>query len=247
MGTGSFTDQSDGEVADAVDVQQLIDAAKGDIVPRNGSGVATARAGDLGTSTFPFKNMSIADATNTYQFFPNNDGAVEVTQDGSSFFQIGKRPYTSDASNPGGGGVVRSSVINTTVSNYSSWDELASVTLTTTGRPVSLRLVQNPGLLQGTDLSDSAQAGTGGSAQSLSTYLKFGYDSTDLEEYAVSNAGHASGSENPNLNKYQSLILNLAAGTYDFKVFAQIETPSPILSITFPMNINNIYLAAFEL
>ena len=59
MGTGSFTDQNDGEVADAVDVQQLIDAGKGDLVPRNSSGVATANAGDLGTSTYPFKKAHI--------------------------------------------------------------------------------------------------------------------------------------------------------------------------------------------
>jgi len=59
MGTGSFTDQNDGEVADAVDVQQLIDAGKGDLVPRNSSGVATADAGECGTSTYPFKRANI--------------------------------------------------------------------------------------------------------------------------------------------------------------------------------------------
>ncbi len=59
MGTGNLVDQADGEVADAADVQQIINAKKEDIVPRNSSGVPTANAGALGTSTYPFKSADI--------------------------------------------------------------------------------------------------------------------------------------------------------------------------------------------
>lgn len=83
MGTGSFTDQNDGEVADAVDVQQLIDAGKGDLVPRNSLGVATANAGDLGTSTYPFKKAEITTGyfvPGDLKFFHDFDGLLTPGQ-----------------------------------------------------------------------------------------------------------------------------------------------------------------------
>lgn len=57
MGAGNFTNQNDGEIANASDVQQVIDALKGDQVPRNTSGVPTASSGDLGTESLPFKRV----------------------------------------------------------------------------------------------------------------------------------------------------------------------------------------------
>lgn len=59
MGTGSFTNQNDGEVAEAAAVQQVIDSLKGDLVPRNASGVATANAGEVGTETYPMKKANV--------------------------------------------------------------------------------------------------------------------------------------------------------------------------------------------
>lgn len=59
MGTGNLTDQNDGEVADAADVNQIISATKTDIVPRNASGFPTANAGSIGTTAYPFKSANI--------------------------------------------------------------------------------------------------------------------------------------------------------------------------------------------
>ena len=59
MGVGSLTTATTGTPIPANDHNIIVAALKGDIVPRNGSGVAEADAGDMGTSSLPFKRAHI--------------------------------------------------------------------------------------------------------------------------------------------------------------------------------------------
>lgn len=52
MGTNSLSSESDGNTADAGDVNQYKDALVQDLVPRNTSGVVTDEAGSLGSATY---------------------------------------------------------------------------------------------------------------------------------------------------------------------------------------------------
>lgn len=53
-GTGSISDAIPGTIIFASDFNKITGALKGDFVPRNSSGIASAEAGTLGTSTFPW-------------------------------------------------------------------------------------------------------------------------------------------------------------------------------------------------
>lgn len=60
MGTNSLNSAIDGEVIPASDINQFKTAMNGDIIPRNTSGIAEADAGDLGSSTYPYKDLHIS-------------------------------------------------------------------------------------------------------------------------------------------------------------------------------------------
>lgn len=59
MGTNSIPTASDGTIIPAADHNSLKSAMVGDQVPRNVSGDATADAGDIGTTTFPFRKANV--------------------------------------------------------------------------------------------------------------------------------------------------------------------------------------------
>lgn len=65
MGLGNLQTKTAGQIIDANDPNQYKQALSVDQVPRNVSGVPTANAGTLGTSTYPFKR---ADITTGYLF-----------------------------------------------------------------------------------------------------------------------------------------------------------------------------------
>ena len=60
MSGNSLNTAVDGEVIPASDINQFKTAMAEDIIPRNTSGIATASAGDLGSSTYPFKDLNIS-------------------------------------------------------------------------------------------------------------------------------------------------------------------------------------------
>lgn len=59
MGTNTLSTRADGNIVGADDVNQYKSAFNGNIVPRNSSGVATANAGEMGTSSIPFIRANI--------------------------------------------------------------------------------------------------------------------------------------------------------------------------------------------
>ena len=60
MGTGSLTTETDGDTANAADVNQYKNALLENLVPRNTAGVATDLAGSLGTSALRWLNAYIS-------------------------------------------------------------------------------------------------------------------------------------------------------------------------------------------
>ena len=59
MAENNLQEFNDGDVIGASDNNQTVRALKGNIVPRNEQGVATARAGSLGTEEFPFDELHV--------------------------------------------------------------------------------------------------------------------------------------------------------------------------------------------
>jgi hypothetical protein len=59
MGNSTLSTVNTGDVIQAIDVNQLVSALKGDYVPRNSSGVAEASAGGLGSSSTPFSSIYV--------------------------------------------------------------------------------------------------------------------------------------------------------------------------------------------
>ncbi len=59
MGIANIPSATDGTPIPASDHNAIANALKGDLVPRNSSGNATANAGNLGTNTFPFTSAKI--------------------------------------------------------------------------------------------------------------------------------------------------------------------------------------------
>ena len=59
MAENNLQEFNDGDVIGASDNNQTVRALKGNIVPRNEQGVATARAGSLGTDEFPFDELHV--------------------------------------------------------------------------------------------------------------------------------------------------------------------------------------------
>jgi hypothetical protein len=60
MGTNTLVPAADGTDADQTDVNQLIEAAQVDFVPRNSSGVPTTKGGNCGTPTYEWNRAHIA-------------------------------------------------------------------------------------------------------------------------------------------------------------------------------------------
>ena len=59
MGENNLHSVGDGDVYSDDDINQFTTALKGDHVPRNNAGTPTERAGDLGTTTLPWRNLHI--------------------------------------------------------------------------------------------------------------------------------------------------------------------------------------------
>ena len=63
MGDNNLTTYSDGDTIPSDSVNQYKTALVGDAVPRNASGAPTSGAGDLGTSTYPYKKSHVVNGS----------------------------------------------------------------------------------------------------------------------------------------------------------------------------------------
>lgn len=66
-GTGTISNAVPGATIFASDFNKITGALKGDLVPRNSSGVAEAEAGNLGSSTYPFGALFFGDPASQIQ------------------------------------------------------------------------------------------------------------------------------------------------------------------------------------
>lgn len=160
-GTNSLTSVSGGKVQ-TTHVNQYYTALNQDLVPRNSSGVATSGGGSLGTSTYPFTDLFTTgfwylpdsskwkigrDGSNNIDFTYNGAEVASILTNGNSTFanvtltgitgsgvvsRTNLVAVGQQASSAGSG-----SYTGTTCADITN----LTVTITTTGRPVILKLV----------------------------------------------------------------------------------------------------------
>lgn len=177
MGTNNLNADSDGNIADAADVNQYRTALNGDLVPRNSSGVATDEAGSIGTAALRwlnayFKTLFLDDGTTTFSL--EHSSTNLLLKRGSDLLkQFGAMPLQTNGSDPGVSGLSissSSSGFSTSSLTYVDVTNL-SVTLTTTGRPVEVGLISD---LQTSIVSEVSVNNTGGIAAGLLRFLENG-------------------------------------------------------------------------
>lgn len=168
MGTGPVNSESDGQTADAADVNQFRNALVEDFVPRNSSGVAADLAGNMGTTLFRwlagyFQKIFIG-AVASGLSFEEDSGEIIVKVGGSEVARFDSNGLTFDSLNKG---YAKGSALNATVSATSYTDfSGATVTITSNGGRIMILLVaqQTPGT---SSISVTKTTGSGGANGTL--------------------------------------------------------------------------------
>lgn len=260
MGLDTIPTRADGTtiVQDWFNVLKRV--LSGDLVPRNGSGVATANAGSLGSSTFPWLSMflgaaasaiSFIDASGTLKINVGVSGGVLSVNPAYLAYSIGGVEKFRVNST----GVTRSSLASFNYALSSSCGNFAtssgsfvgvtnlSVNLTTTGGAVQLDLIDD-----GTGAGANVYAGAGATNSDATAHSEVGFlnNSTVLTTLLAGARGYISGADTcqnwePG-SSYSHLDLSVLGnpGTYTYSVQLRLTSGTQT-------QMNNMKLIAREI
>lgn len=212
MGTNTIASNTDGDVADAADVEQYKDALKGDIVPRNNSGIVQDIFGSIGSSVYRFLSAYVSrinlGATASGITIEEDSGDVIFKLASTEMFRI-RASGVNKVESSGTG-----SIQSTTSSTLSDVSGL-SLSITTKGRPVLLYLERAGAPTTG--LSKLGARDSSGS--SASSYFVILRDSTEITRQNL--GGAATGATVFAIEAPGSSLRTIdypSAGTYIYKV-----------------------------
>lgn len=221
MGIGNINEIVDGTVADATDLNQYSDALRQDLAPRNTSGVATDSSGSLGQSSLRwlkgwFASIGIGASASNNTIEEDGSNNVIIKRDGSTVAEFASdgvsREYFGDLNIEKSISSGNFSVTGSTETDVTN----LSLTITTSGNPVSLIMVGDP--------SNSASVSAERFSSDTNIRVYFYRDATLIANFFVGNANTGSGSSYCRIDYPPSsfaCIDDVSAGTYAYKVAVQ--------------------------
>lgn len=246
MGTNNINAATSGTPIPAAHHNSLVSAFKGDVVPRNNSGIAEDMAGSLGTSVLRWLNgfflqLTIGASADVISL-DVEDGALMINVDGEQVkaFCPNDR-VTFDGSDPGKGGVVYSAVINHGPISGGTPVTNSGIEITTVGRPLMLMLV--PDFNDNSSLIGAVATNTNAAAASFGIRRTTDSSMRSMHQLTIVNNANA-------LNAIIGLSLQMPVGA-----ICTIDNPGPgthtydlyCLSASDTASVSSARLMAFEI
>jgi len=186
MGADSIPARSNGQTINETWFNLLRTVLNGDLIPRNASGVATAIAGALGSSTYPWFKLFLGAAASGLSI-EEDTGKIIIKVGGTAVATFASTGLTRASLGPTGEIATSSSgAFSTASTSYTDVTNLATGSFVARGRLMMLALVSD-----GTAGNSRITVSSTTTATSISASLRF-YDTVNSAEVADAQLGASS-------------------------------------------------------